>query len=84
MICIAHIDGFFKKVNPAFVSSILGYTKEEILWIADKEGNLVEVNDAYCRMSEYTEQELLSMNINDLGSYRNGCRYIHAYTKSHF
>jgi len=34
--------------------------------IVDKDGRLLEVNDAYCRMSGYSEQELLSMSISDL------------------
>ena len=34
--------------------------------IVDFEGNILEVNDAYCRMSGYTQQELLSMSISDL------------------
>ncbi len=35
-------------------------------WIADMDGNLQEVNNAYCKMSGYSEQELLKMNISDL------------------
>jgi len=35
-------------------------------WQADMEGRLLEVNQAYCAMSGYTEQELLSMRISDL------------------
>ncbi|MEI6434434.1 MAG: chemotaxis protein CheB [Bacteroidota bacterium] len=34
--------------------------------LTDKYGRLMEVNDAYCRMSGYCEQELLTMNITDL------------------
>ncbi|MDT8285435.1 MAG: PAS domain S-box protein, partial [Thermovirgaceae bacterium] len=30
------------------------------------QGHLLDVNDAYCRMSGYSEQELLSMSISDL------------------
>lgn len=30
------------------------------------QGGLIEVNDSYCRMSGYSQQELLSMNISDL------------------
>ncbi|MDQ8154830.1 MAG: PAS domain S-box protein [Gemmatimonadota bacterium] len=35
-------------------------------WIADDEGRLVEVNDAYCRMSGYSAAELLQMRIHEL------------------
>ncbi|MDA8306259.1 MAG: PAS domain S-box protein, partial [Deltaproteobacteria bacterium] len=35
-------------------------------WLVDLQGNLLEVNDAYCRMSGYSEQELLTMKISDL------------------
>ncbi|MEI6153228.1 MAG: HD domain-containing phosphohydrolase [Deltaproteobacteria bacterium] len=34
-------------------------------WLVDLQGCLVEVNEAYCRMSGYSEQELLSMHISD-------------------
>ena len=35
-------------------------------WMADTQGCLLEVNDAYCRMSGYSELELLNMRIADL------------------
>jgi len=35
-------------------------------WLVDQEGRLLEVNETYCRMSGYSAQELLSMNISDL------------------
>jgi PAS domain S-box-containing protein/putative nucleotidyltransferase with HDIG domain len=35
-------------------------------WLVDMQGGLLEVNETYCRMSGYTEQELLSMHIPDL------------------
>jgi len=35
-------------------------------WLADSDGLLLQVNDAYCRMSGYSEQELLTMHIHDL------------------
>ena len=37
-------------------------------WIVDRQGNLLTVNAAYCQMSGYSEQELLTMSINDLES----------------
>ncbi|MEI6820382.1 MAG: PAS domain S-box protein [Bacteroidota bacterium] len=35
-------------------------------WLADSNGNIIEVNDSYCKMSGYSQQELLKMNISDL------------------
>ena len=35
-------------------------------WRADVQGRLLEVNQAYCRMSGYSEQELLAMSISDV------------------
>src|SRR5689334_1701080 len=37
-------------------------------WLVNLEGQLLEVNDAYCRMSGYSEPELLSMSISDLSA----------------
>ena len=38
----------------------------EGFWRLDLEGNLVDVNEAYCRMSGYSRQELLAMHISDV------------------
>ena len=35
-------------------------------WRVDLQGRLLEVNEAYCRMSGYREEELLGMSISDL------------------
>jgi len=35
-------------------------------WMVDRQGRLLEVNEAYCRIIGYSEQELLSMFISDL------------------
>jgi PAS domain S-box-containing protein len=35
-------------------------------WIINLQGNLLSVNDSYCSMSGYSENELLSMKITDL------------------
>ena len=36
------------------------------IWLTDIQGNLLEVNETYCRMSGYIPEELLLMNISDL------------------
>ncbi len=35
-------------------------------WLVDIQGKILEVNEAYCRMSGYNKQELLAMKISDL------------------
>lgn len=35
-------------------------------WLNDVEGNILEVNDAYCKMSGYTRQELLNKHISNI------------------
>jgi len=40
-------------------------------WILDLDGKILEVNEAYCKMSAYTESELLSMRIADIDDCEN-------------
>lgn len=35
-------------------------------WLADKKGKILDVNDAYCKLSGYTREELLNLSISDL------------------
>lgn len=35
-------------------------------WLVNTKGHILEVNETYCRMSGYTEQELLGMHIRDM------------------
>jgi PAS domain S-box-containing protein len=48
--------------NPAIVLE----TAMDGFWLTDTQGRLLEVNEAYCRMSGYRSAELLSMRISDL------------------
>jgi PAS domain S-box-containing protein len=41
-------------------------------WMVSPEGQLLEVNNAYCRMSGYSESELLTMSIPDLEVFEIG------------
>ncbi|MDO8447670.1 MAG: MASE3 domain-containing protein [Rhodoferax sp.] len=43
-------------------------TATDGFWITDMHGRLLEVNDAYARMSGYAVEELLGMNINQLAA----------------
>nr|MBP7055843.1 PAS domain S-box protein [Candidatus Omnitrophota bacterium] len=36
------------------------------IWWVDMEGDFKQVNDAYCKMSGYSQKELLNMNISDV------------------
>ncbi|MBU0688201.1 MAG: PAS domain S-box protein [Gammaproteobacteria bacterium] len=40
-------------------------------WLTDLQGNLEEVNEAYARLSGYTEQELVGMHISQLEAVEN-------------
>ena len=53
------------KEREELSQKIIG-TAMEGFWMLDLEGNLVDVNEAYCRMSGYSRQELLSMHISDV------------------
>jgi PAS domain S-box-containing protein len=45
---------------------IILQTSMDGFWMVDMQGNLLEVNETYCRMSGYSAQELLTMSILDL------------------
>jgi PAS domain S-box-containing protein len=50
------------------------YERDEIIlktcidgfWLIDTQGRILEANDAYCRMSGYSRDELLTMNVHDV------------------
>ncbi|MBF0457330.1 MAG: PAS domain S-box protein [Nitrospirae bacterium] len=35
-------------------------------WVLDMEGNIIQVNEAYCNMSGYTQEEMTKMRIRDI------------------
>ena len=57
------------KASEAWNRSVL-QTAMDGYWLINSNGKLLEVNDAYCRMSGYDEEELLTMNIRDIKSDR--------------
>ncbi len=54
-----------KKSNERNRSIIL-QTAMDGFWLIDTQGQLLEVNETYCRMSGYSEEDLLKMSISDL------------------
>ncbi len=65
-------------------------TSMDGFWMVDKNGNILEVNDAYCELSGYSRRELLSMNIADLEALesktkiKNHLKYLHKYGSQKF
>lgn len=61
------INRFAKQLAASEVrySTILN-TVMDGFWLVNEQGRLLKVNEAYCRMSGYSELELLSMSIADL------------------
>ncbi|MDY0375199.1 MAG: PAS domain S-box protein [Desulfobacterium sp.] len=55
------------KASEAWNRSVI-QTAMDGYWLTSSDGNLLEINDAYCRMSGYDEQELLSMDIRQITS----------------
>lgn len=53
------------KEREELSQKIIGAAMEGF-WMLDLEGNLVDVNEAYCNMSGYSRPELLSMHISDV------------------
>ena len=46
-------------------------TSQEGFWAADTTGRIIDVNNAYCRMSGYARAELLTLRIPDLEAHEN-------------
>jgi len=53
------------KKNEFFLNTIL-HTAKDGFWVFNKEGNLMDANQAYCEMSGYSLAELTQMNIRGL------------------
>ena len=46
-------------------------TTADGFWVTDLEGKFLEINDAYCKMVGYTQEELLNMHIWDIEAVEN-------------
>jgi len=65
MIAEAFVDVSERKATQEKYHSII-QTARDGFWIVGKDGRLLEVNAAYCRMSGYSRAELLNMHVMDL------------------
>ena len=59
-----HIEERLKKSE--LTHSTILQTAQSGFWLADMGGKLLEVNQAYCRMSGYSQEELLKMSVCDV------------------
>lgn len=64
-----HTEELLRKKDERRLSILK--TAMDGFWLMDKDGRLLEVNDTYCRMSGYTEQELLTKTVGDLEAMKN-------------
>jgi len=53
------------KKSEKYLNTIL-HTTADGFWIVDVQGKILEVNEAYCNMTGYTRDELLTLNVSDL------------------
>ncbi|MFZ4581804.1 MAG: PAS domain-containing protein, partial [Paludibacter sp.] len=64
------------RTNEALIKSEMRHqtilqTAMDGYWMTDLEGKFIEVNEAYCNMSGYTETELLTMSVLDVEVLEN-------------
>ena len=71
------VYGFFQDISERKEAEAVKRKDEEFhqmiiqmamngFWLLDSQGHILEVNKAYCKMSGYSQQELLAMRISDL------------------
>ncbi|MCJ7656124.1 MAG: PAS domain S-box protein, partial [Dehalococcoidia bacterium] len=59
------IDERKRKLAEAEYQTIIRTTMDGF-WLSDMQGNFLDVNDAYCRLTGYSRDELLNMSIADI------------------
>jgi PAS domain S-box-containing protein len=56
-----------ERTNPDYIQyKIILETSMDGFWMTDINGNIMEVNNAYCNLTGYRRSELLSMNVADV------------------
>jgi len=58
-------------VNHKKYLEIILQTAKDGFWVLNNSGQLIDVNEAYCKMSGYSRQELLEMSIEDIDINEN-------------
>ncbi|MDT8989823.1 diguanylate cyclase [Curvibacter sp. APW13] len=66
---LLHAERRLREKDSQFRTAI--ETSREGFWAADQHGRLIDVNQAYCRMSGYARAELLTMHIEALEAAEN-------------
>ena len=59
------IDITESKIKEKQYETII-HTSMDGFWLVDKQGNIVDVNNSYCKMVGYSREELLKMKVADL------------------
>ena len=57
-----------RQEETLFLRSILQTTADGF-WVVDEKGKIIQVNEAYCRMSGYTSEELVKLDVSSLDAF---------------
>lgn len=61
------IEGILRK-NEEEQFKLMIRSSLDSFWVADKQGNFLDVNYSFCKLTGYSREELMSMNIAELSS----------------
>lgn len=56
--------------NEKYLDTLL-HTTRDGFWVVDLQGRMLDVNDAYCKLSGYTREEFLQLSIVDVDAIEN-------------